>query len=323
MSLNMKRLQAALLAMVLVFSILGAAQAEEPQISEEDLKAIEEALLDQSKDLPIGEEFRVTVPEGDLSVTEGLDENVINILLLGTDTRSIRLNYGRTDTMIIMSLNKQTGKIRLASLVRDMYVKLPYYKNSYKINAANAFGGPLLAVKTVNENFGLNIRSYVSINFSGFTKVIDSLGGVEMVLRPSEAITVGVPHTEEPQLLNGEQALKYVRIRSTDNNFVRNERQRKLLTSLFNKMLSSSNLQTAMAALTEALTHMATNLSMNDVVTLVLPVFKGMEGMDTTGFPAEGDYSYGNNERDQALVLFNLETTKQKLHDYLYQGIQP
>ena len=323
MRLNFKGLKAVLLVMVLLFSMPGIALAQDVQISEEDLKAIEEALLDQSKDVPIGAEFRVNIPEGDLSVTEGLDENIVNILLLGTDTGNIKLNFGRTDTMIIMSVNKQTGKIRLASLVRDMYVKLPHYNSKYKINAANAFGGPLLAIKTVNETFGLNIKSYVSINFSGFTKVIDNLGGVEIVLRPTEASIVGVPHSEEAVLLNGDQALQYVRIRMTDNNFIRNERQRKLLTSLFNKMLGNFNLQSAMGALTEALTHMATNLSMNDLVTLVLPVFTGMEGMETTGFPAEGDYSYGNNERDQAVVEFNLERTKQKLHDYLYQGIQP
>ncbi|HUM61692.1 MAG TPA: LCP family protein, partial [Clostridia bacterium] len=206
------------------------------------------------------------------------------------------------------------------SLVRDMKVNLPFYKNKYKINTANAFGGPLLAVKTVNEVFGLNIRHYVSINFNGFVKVIDSLGGVELILTAGESRIVGVPHLDEPQLLDGTQALEYVRIRKLDDNFGRNERQRKLLSSLFNKMMKDSNIETAVKAMTEALRHMATNLSINDLLTLVVPVLSGMETMETTGFPAVGDYRHETNAKtNDSYIVFDLEATRQKLHNYIYQ----
>jgi len=307
--------------LLLVFSFPGPALARE--LSPDDIAALEEALEDQTQDLPISENFRVLVTPGDLSVTPGLDEDWVNILLLGTDTGDIRLNYGRTDTMIIMSVNRYTGKVRLASLVRDMYVNIPYYNKMFKINAANAFGGPLLAVKTVNEAFSLNIRSYVSINFSGFTKVIDSLGGVEIVLSSGEAGALNVSQSAQPRLLNGEQALHYVRIRHLDDNFGRNERQRKLLSSLFNKMLSGSNLTQAMGALTEVLRHMATNMSINEMMTLVLPVFSGMEDMDTAGFPAAGDFRFDSTDDRQSIISFDQQSTITRLHDYIYEGIQP
>ncbi|NLX83291.1 MAG: hypothetical protein GXZ04_05695 [Clostridiales bacterium] len=316
-----RRMLALILSMLVLFSTCGAMFAEAPNLTDEELAAIDLALQDENKDVPVQEGFRIQVSPDDLSVTEGLDENWMNILLLGTDTGSIQLNYGRTDTMIILSVNKVTGKMKLASLVRDMKVDLPIYNRPAKINAANAYGGPLLAVKTVNETFGLNIRHYVSINFKGFKNVIDQLGGVELLLNGSESKIVGVRHLDEPQLLNGEQALEYVRIRMLDNNFGRNERQRKLLNSLFNKILKGSNMQQAMEALTEAIQHMATNLSINDLLSLVIPVFTGMEQMDTIGFPAEGDYRYQYEEPLASAVVFKLEETKQKLHDYIYQGI--
>ena len=318
----LKKLSLLLLCALLALTAATPALAEAPVISEDEYALIEKMLQDDSKDLPVSEEFRVQVDPEDLSVKEGLDENWINILLLGTDTGNIQLNYGRTDTMIILSVNKQTGKMRLSSLVRDMQVNLPIFNRPSKINAANAFGGPLLAIKTVNEAFGLNIRNYVSINFSGFKKVIDNLGGVELTLFNAEAQIVKAPFSTEPQLLNGEQALQYVRIRSLDNNFGRNERQRKLLTSLFNKMLRNASMEEAMAALTEALNHMATNLSASDLLSLVIPVFTGMEGMDTTGFPAEGDFNYNFIEALGSVVEFDHEATSQKLHAYIYENNQ-
>lgn len=314
------RLGAIFLCVALVWSPLVSLATDSLKLTQEQYDEIDQALLDETKELPISDEFRINVSPDDLSVTEGLDENWMNILLLGTDTGNIKLNYGRTDTMMIMSVNRVTGKIRLASLVRDMKVNLPFYKNKYKINTANAFGGPLLAVKTVNEVFGLNIRHYVSINFNGFVKVIDSLGGVELVLTAGESRIVGVPHLDKPQLLDGTQALEYVRIRKLDDNFGRNERQRKLLSSLFNKMMKDSDIETAVKAMTEALRHMATNLSINDLLTLVVPVLSGMETMETTGFPAVGDYRHETDAKtNDSYIVFDLEATRQKLHNYIYQ----
>lgn len=313
----LKRFISLLVCLVALLSVPAAMMASQT-LSDEDYLALEQALLDESKDMPIQQEFHVKLSPDDVSAVQGLDDKWVNILLLGTDTGNISLNYGRTDTMIIMSVNKQTGKVCLASLVRDMYIMIPVIERENRINTANAFGGPLLAIKAVNETFGLNITNYVSINFSGFKKVIDSLGGVELVLKPSESQIVGAPHSDGPVLLNGEQALSYVRIRSLDDNFGRNERQRKLLTSLFNKMLSGSSMQQATTAMMESIKHMATNLSLNDLLTLVVPIFSGMSGMETIGFPQEGDFQGKTLENGASVIFFDQEATSQKLHDYIF-----
>lgn len=321
----MKFLVTKFLVVVLVFTCLLPVMATPAPLTKEQETQIQEALNDNKKELPVADEFRITVLENELSVTEGLDPDWMNILLLGTDTGNDSLNFGRTDTMIVLSVNRKNGKMRLSSLVRDMLVNLPYHNRQYKINAANAFGGPLLAVKTVNETFGLNIRNYVSINFSGFTKVIDSLGGVDLVLIGGEASQLGLPYIkDEPQLLNGEQALAYVRIRNLDNNFGRNERQRKLLSSLFTKMLKNSTMQQAMTAMTEALKHMDANLSINDLLTIVVPVFTNMEDMDSAGFPVTGDYhSEMMDNGIETAIAFHQQRTTEKMHAYIYQGVHP
>jgi len=290
---------------------------------QEILQSLDDSSQDSSQEMSVAKEFRIKVDPGDLSIVHGLDKDWRNILLLGTDTGSNLLNYGRTDTMIILSVNTISGKMRLSSLVRDMYVNISLSNISNRINAANAFGGPLLAVKTVNETFSLNIKHYISINFKGFTTVIDKLGGVELLLSRSESQLTGANYSEEPQILTGEQALAFVRIRELDNNFGRNERQRKLLSSMFNKILSGSNLQRTMSALTEALKYMDTNLSVNDLLTLIVPVFTGMENMDACGFPAQGDWHFQTSEQAQSVIVFDREATTTKLHDYIFKGIMP
>ncbi|HUM60378.1 MAG TPA: hypothetical protein PLA31_02880, partial [Clostridia bacterium] len=112
------RLGTIFLCVALVWSPLVSLATDNLELTQEQYDEIDQALLDETKELPISDEFRINVSPDDLSVTEGLDENWMNILLLGTDTGSIKLNYGRTDTMMIMSVNRVTGKIRLASLVR-------------------------------------------------------------------------------------------------------------------------------------------------------------------------------------------------------------
>jgi LCP family protein required for cell wall assembly len=247
----------------------------------------------------------------------------VNILLLGTDTGNKTLNYGRTDTMMVFSVNKSTGQMRLASLVRDMYVNIPHLNLFNRINTANVFGGPLYAVKVVNETLGLNITHYASVNFQGFKDIIDYLGGVTMKLSIAEASIAGAQLTEEPQLLNGEQALAYARIRQLDNNFGRNTRQRKLLDAMFKQLLSGNDVNQIMSALTEALRHLTTNMTINEVLQLVPAVLKNKGGMEMTGFPAVGDYHHEMIRGVMSVVVFDQEKTKDKVHRFIYEGIQP
>jgi len=285
----------------------------------EQRDAINAALEDGSKLLPVGEEFRIKVNPDDLSIAEGLDDTWKNILLLGTDTGNINLNYGRTDAMLVLSINKRTGELKLTSLVRDMFVKIPNTSMHNRINAANAFGGPLLAVKTVNETLGLNINLYASINFSGFKDVVDALGGVDIEITEAEARIIGIEKLEGAQTLSGDEALKYVRIRKIDNNFGRNERQRTFLVALLNK-IKNSDIDVAIEALILSLSHMATNMSINDVLPLMPLVITNQKDMAMLSLPAKGDYTLGTTSWGASVVLFDKQRTRDTFIRFVYSN---
>ena len=119
-----------------------------------------------------------TIDPDKLDINTNLPSNVVNILLVGVDTRSTSLDDGlqNGDVQIIVSINKDDGSIKLTSILRDLYVTIPGYKNKNRINTAYSRGGGQLAMRTINKNFELNIENYITINFYGLASIIDSLG---------------------------------------------------------------------------------------------------------------------------------------------------
>lgn len=170
------------------------------------------------------------------------DKNVVNILLIGQDTR-VAGERARSDSMIIVTLNRTEKEISLTSVMRDLYVQIPGYSDN-RINAAYAYGGSALLDAAIKKNFAIEIDGNVEVDFDGFTKVIDAVGGVDLDLNPDEAeylqnagyaVSVGANH------LNGDAALTYARIRYVGNaDYERTNRQRKLLKSLFQSLKGSS-----------------------------------------------------------------------------------
>ncbi len=283
----------------------------------QELEALAASLADEGNKLPVDDRFRVQVDERDLSVAPGLDEDWMNILLLGTDTGDMRLNYGRTDAMLVLSLHVDTGEMKLTSLVRDMLVDIPHMNLQNRINTANAFGGPLLAVKTVNQVLGLNIRHYCSINFKGFEQVVDHLGGVTLTLSDGEAKDAGARFTTEPQVLNGEQALHYVRIRRLDSNFGRNERQRKFLASLL-EQVKGSGYEQMMSAVTTGFQSIATNLSASEVISLLPAVVRNSEELTMLSLPRTEEYQHQTTEAGASVVVFDPVQVRDAFHEFVY-----
>ncbi|MGI6635961.1 MAG: LCP family protein [Christensenellales bacterium] len=315
----MKNALKTILICMLLLSLMFPVLAQEvPTLTQEQIDEINAALEDPEKELPVNEAYRVTVDPNDLSVAEGLGADWMNILLLGTDTGSIKLNYGRTDAMIVASVNVKTGEVKLMSLVRDMWIDdipLLHWKN--RINTANAFGGPLLAIKTVNEVLGLNIERYISVNFRGFRDVIDSLGGVTVTLSGAEAHIVGISGRDEPLHLNGEQALNYVRIRELDDNFGRNNRQRKLLNALLISA-KESPVDEVLAAVTQAFRSMDTNITMPEVVKLIPVILKNKDDAAMLSLPKPGEYYGTMMDETMSVIVFDKEKTRQSAHDFIY-----
>ena len=175
--------------------------------------------------------------------------NIVTFALFGIDSADGA--GGRSDTIIIASVNKNNKSIKFVSIPRDTYVSVPGYGNT-KINHSYAYGKEALAIKTLNENFGLNITEYVSIDFSGLIHIINKLGGLEVNITKEEmdyinkfSLTEYKVSGKKQQLLSsygnvtltGEQALTHARNRTIGDDFTRAGRQREVLELMLNKMM--------------------------------------------------------------------------------------
>ena len=198
--------------------------------------------------------FFMVEPEGmTLVPTDGLPTGCLNVLLLGTD--DLRDGAQRSDAMLIASIGH--GKFRLTSLMRDTVADIPGYGQN-KLNAAFAFGGPELAMRTVNQNFALNIMHYAQVDYVALVRVIDAIGGVELDITEAERARLntamlkvrnvfqplGYTAHELTQYgenihLDGLQALSYARLRKIDSDFMRTSRQRTLLNAIIKKIRAS------------------------------------------------------------------------------------
>lgn len=194
------------------------------------------------------------------------DSDSLNILLLGVDEREG--DQGRSDTMILMSLNPNTNEMDMLSIPRDTYVNIPG-RGMDKINHAYAFGGVELSVQTVEEAFDLPVHFYASVNMEGFEQGIDAIGGVTVT--NNQAFSQGGSTFPEGEVrLNGAQALDYIRMRKEDprGDIGRNERQRNVVTAAIDEAASFSSITKVGEILGILGGNVKTDLGMDQMQTL-------------------------------------------------------
>lgn len=189
---------------------------------------------------------------------------VTNILLIGTDGRTPQ-ERGRSDSMMLVSINKASKKIYITSIMRDIYVDIPGVSKNNRINAAYSGGGASLLMKTVEHNLKVKVDKYVSINFNSFEKLVDYFGGIEITVTSAEATQIKGISRGGTYVLNGAQALQYARIRHVGNaDFQRTERQRTVLNRLIDKC-RSMNITQLGEVLDFVLPNVATNMSKSEM----------------------------------------------------------
>lgn len=213
--------------------------------------------------------------------------NSINALLLGVDERSG--DRGRSDTMIVLSLNPNTDSMLMLSIPRDTYVNIPG-RGMDKINHAYAFGGVDLSVQAVEEAFDIPIHVYGRVNMEGFEQGIDALGGV--TVNNTFAFTQdGTTFNEGEIFLNGDDALKYIRMRKQDprGDFGRNERQRQVIAAAIDKAASFSSI-TKFGEMLEILgSNVQTDLDMKKIQTLFTDYLGTRKNITTMKIEGAGD----------------------------------
>lgn len=298
---------------------------------------------------------KITGNAEDLGFEEVIDKNVMNIALFGIDSRNLNSFKGNSDSIMILSLNMDTKQVKIVSIMRDSLVKIDRKgKTTYnKINSAYAYGGPELAIKTINENFGLDISEYATVNFEGMKDIIDAVGGIDAELTSSEVASVetnayalnGVIYemctimgTDPDNYyitqsgkhhLNGIQAVAYSRIRKvkniwgTNNDHGRTDRQRYVMEQLFDKALALNKasyikLAKAMIPCTE------TSLSYSDIMDIAFDILLHSPTFSQSRVPLD-DYQMSTPTISGvgSCVYYDLEYASKVLHAYFYDDITP
>lgn len=271
---------------------------------------------------------QVDIDENNLNVSQAVAENLSgyrNIAIYGVDSRDSDLGEGnRSDCIIIASINNDTKEINLISVYRDTYVDIDGYGLD-KITHAYAYGGPELALKTLNENLDLNVTEFVTVNFDAVADAVNALGGIEINIESDEVealnsvISDTSKHTgmtsdfiTEPgiQTLDGVQAVSYARIRHTDGgDYRRTERMRTVIEAMFEK-LKTKSLGEINDLADQILPEIYTNIGPDEIIMLA-PTILQYEINESIGWPydVEGitlDLWYG--------VPVTLESNVKELH---------
>lgn len=261
-----------------------------------------------------------------------------NILLMGTDDRDMSQRASRTDTMMILSVNRVQGRAKLISIMRDTWVSIPE-KGNNKINAANVFGGPELAVETVNANFGTEIEDYVLINMRDMIDIVDLFGGVDLELSSKEVQVANdyiysysketknesQPYADYSPIaseglvhLNGMQAMAHCRDRYTDSDFGRVMRGQDTLLALA-KNAQNMELTEVLEIAGNISQFVETNLTDDEVKDLATCIL-GLDP-DTVGqyrIPADGAYQSGTFSGTW-MIKPDLEKNVEILKQYIYE----
>lgn len=242
-------------------------------------------------------------------------ENIKNIALFGIDSNDD--STGRSDAVLILTIDNNNNKLKLTSIMRDSYVNIPNHGMD-KLNHAYAFGGPELAIQTLNNNFGLNIEDFVSVNFSSLPQIINLLGGVQINITEEEVNHI--PTINAPGLYNltGEEALYYSMIRyASGGDYVRTDRQRTVLNCLFSK-LSQVPISSYPQILSEILPYIKTSMSSTEILSLSSKATSVISnGLIQSRFPKD-DSSESSMIDGIYYLTFNIEDTKKQIMDYIY-----
>ena len=254
------------------------------------------------------------------------DPNIENILVLGTDSRDVTRERGRSDAMIVVSYNKKTGEIKMISILRDSLVPIEG-RGWNRINAAYSFDGVGLAVNTVNQLFDLDIQRFVVIDFNGVTDFIDRAGGVTISLTQAEVdyltnYSGGKVHYEVgPNKFNGDRALAYMRIRKIDSDFKRTARQRNVIETLARKIVREKSLSEIYDLTNFAFGLVKTNISLTELTSVIGNIasdaMRSGLNIESHHVPFSDAYAY-KYYNGMAIVSFDIDDAARRVNKIIY-----
>ncbi len=303
------------------------------QLDEEDKKDELEAT---ASELEQWNDHIEDVTSDSSSYTIPISDDVYNILLIGSDTRASG-EVGRSDAMILVSINQKTETIYLTSFLRDCYVSIPGYGNT-RLNHAFAYGGPDLLEKTLEQNFKVHVDRYIAVDFFSFMDVIDTLGGVYInVSEDEQKVTnnyiwsmnklMGEEWSNDYlwssgwQKLNGKQALCYARNRYTGNDYERTARQRTIINQIIDGAMQASP-ATLVDLAQVILPQVTTDMTKSEILAYAANVaaYLGYD-IQQQQIPASGTYS-GATISGMSVISLDLDANIKYLQGTIYAGTE-
>lgn len=283
----------------------------------------------------IGKVDSVKIDEEQLDISKEVDEkykntDIKNILLLGIDSEDGET--GRSDSIMVLTVDNVHNKLKLSSIMRDSYVDIKGHGKD-KINHAYAFGGPELSISTINTNFDLNIKDFATVNFDSLPKVVDKLGGIDLDITSGDLKYIngyiGALNAEKktnaanitstgPQHVNGIQALAYARIRYDGGDQERTHRHRIIFEALFNTIKSTNKTQYP-AILNELLPLVKTSLDGGDILKLATSSVSLSGGLVQDRFPRD-DNGAGQMINGVYYQTFDKAKTVEQMHQFIFES---
>lgn len=284
-------------------------------------------------------EYDNSFSKEEIEVNEGVQTTgYMNILLFGVDARDQNDSYNEalSDVIMIVSINQDTKKVRIASVYRDTYLQDPVTKKCDKVTHAFLKGGPSRSINTINTNLDLDIKEYVAINFNVVIDLVDAVGGIELDISKEEAREMKNYITEMNnctghkskyittpgvQLVDGVQATAYARQRYTGaGDWDRTKRQREVLNKVFEKIKTTS-LSNLNKMADKVLSQISTNIEKKQILYLLTQA-ASYQVEETVGWPYEvGDYWVYEPVKIWYGAPINLEKKVIKLHEYLFDEV--
>lgn len=275
-----------------------------------------------------------TAQQGEVKLVNGLhhDDGIVNILVMGVDDYQEN-DVGRTDSMILLSLDTRHKKLKMTSFMRDMYVTIPGLQNPNRINTAYSTGGPSGLVTALEANFSVDIDRWVVVTFDAFTDIINAMGGVEITLTQEEAEYLNTYSTVHSNLtagthtLGGIQARDYSRIRKIGDDFERTQRQRNVITAIVNKF-KSSDLGTIHSVLYNTLNLITTNLQKDEILGLAGGALEYLNyDLEQCRVPGDGEYDARNDiyigGYKASVLVPHLDDCRRSLISFIYEIDEP
>lgn len=260
-------------------------------------------------------------------VVNGLyhDDKILNVLLMGVDDYQAN-DKGRSDSMLMVSLDRRHEKLKMTSFMRDMYVSIPGHQAN-KLTVAYSIGGPALTVQTIENGFGVDIDRYVLISNDSFNKIIDRLGGVTVEISSAEARLINTYSGESSskrltgglQHMTGRQAHYYSRIRDIGNDYERTQRQRKVLQAIIDEF-KTSDLGTINGILYDVLPLVTTNMTKNEILSLATNSLTYLNYPTSQNrIPVDGTFDDQSIPGVGSSLVVNFQKNHEKLVEFIYE----